>query len=253
MTRITRRNLALLGLMAATIVTIGRLAEASSPTCPPSGPTRVQAYLLTGTATDTPWSWHLRSTTDAFDPLEEFAAPGVPAGESALSIAQAFADRINAARDARGCTSGQIDAQAAELLGLAYLVISTGGGSEIELLVGAAGADPDCVVAAGLFACSFNPTIEEVSFSGEDCDANGEDDMIDLLIGGGADENDNGVLDTCECTADLDGSGGVDFGDLLSIIAAWGPCDACPEDLSANGIVDFADILEVLGTWGPCL
>ncbi|MHC5113568.1 MAG: PHB depolymerase family esterase [Planctomycetota bacterium] len=55
------------------------------------------------------------------------------------------------------------------------------------------------------------------------------------------------------CPADLDGSGDVGFGDILAIIAAWGPCGApCPEDLSGNGSVDFADILAVIAAFGDC-
>ncbi|MCP3904082.1 MAG: hypothetical protein GY715_10655 [Planctomycetes bacterium] len=54
------------------------------------------------------------------------------------------------------------------------------------------------------------------------------------------------------CTGDLDGDGDVDFGDILSVIGAWGPCLACPQDLNGNGHVDFADVLAVIGAWGPC-
>ncbi|MCP3904416.1 MAG: hypothetical protein GY715_12375 [Planctomycetes bacterium] len=57
------------------------------------------------------------------------------------------------------------------------------------------------------------------------------------------------------CPADLDGNRNVGFGDILQVIAAWGPCPPeppCPEDLSGNGQVDFADILAVVGSWGPC-
>ncbi|MHC5114854.1 MAG: GEVED domain-containing protein [Planctomycetota bacterium] len=55
------------------------------------------------------------------------------------------------------------------------------------------------------------------------------------------------------CPEDLDGSGDVGFGDILSIISAWGPCGVpCPEDLSGNGNVDFADILAVIAAFGPC-
>ncbi|MCP3905244.1 MAG: S8 family serine peptidase [Planctomycetes bacterium] len=55
------------------------------------------------------------------------------------------------------------------------------------------------------------------------------------------------------CVADLDGSGDVGFGDILTIIGAWGPCGVpCPEDLSGNGQVDFADILEVIAAFGDC-
>ncbi|MHC5114643.1 MAG: hypothetical protein ACYTGP_09470 [Planctomycetota bacterium] len=56
------------------------------------------------------------------------------------------------------------------------------------------------------------------------------------------------------CPADLDGSGDVGFGDVLSVIGAWGPCPPgpCPNDLSGNGSVDFADVLVVIAAWGPC-
>ncbi|MCP3904140.1 MAG: LamG domain-containing protein, partial [Planctomycetes bacterium] len=55
-----------------------------------------------------------------------------------------------------------------------------------------------------------------------------------------------------DCTADLDGSGDVGFGDILEVIANWGFCPGCPQDLSGNNQVDFADILAVIGAWGPC-
>lgn len=54
------------------------------------------------------------------------------------------------------------------------------------------------------------------------------------------------------CRQDIDGNGAVDFGDLLTVLAAWGPCDGCPEDLLCDGSVDFADVLAVIGTWGAC-
>ncbi|MCP3904661.1 MAG: hypothetical protein GY715_13625 [Planctomycetes bacterium] len=55
------------------------------------------------------------------------------------------------------------------------------------------------------------------------------------------------------CAEDLDGSGDVGFGDILTIIGAWGPCGVpCPEDLSGNGNVDFADILAVIAAFGSC-
>ena len=60
------------------------------------------------------------------------------------------------------------------------------------------------------------------------------------------------VLASDRCTADLDGSGEVDFEDLLILLTAWGPCDECPEDLDGNGAVEFNDILLLLATWGPC-
>ena len=55
----------------------------------------------------------------------------------------------------------------------------------------------------------------------------------------------------CDSAAreDFDGSGAVDFGDILAILGAWGN-KAGPEDLDGSGTVDFGDLLEVLTAWG---
>ena len=59
----------------------------------------------------------------------------------------------------------------------------------------------------------------------EDCNMNGVPDDCDLA-NGAPDINMNGLLDECEvpCTADLDGSGTVNGGDLAILLAAWGAC-----------------------------
>ena len=55
------------------------------------------------------------------------------------------------------------------------------------------------------------------------------------------------------CPEDLDESGDVGFGDLLILLAAWGPCEGdCPEDLDDDNDVDFDDLLILLSAWGPC-
>ena len=59
-------------------------------------------------------------------------------------------------------------------------------------------------------------------------------------------------VSSCEpCPADLDGTGAVDIGDLLAILAAWGNKGG-PEDLDESGFVDIGDLLIVLTEWGPC-
>jgi len=58
-------------------------------------------------------------------------------------------------------------------------------------------------------------------------------------------------LNSTSCLADLDGSGAVDFGDILTVLAAWGNIGG-PEDLDGSGTVDFGDLLIVLANWGPC-
>ncbi|MBX3375340.1 MAG: hypothetical protein KF817_16055 [Phycisphaeraceae bacterium] len=73
---------------------------------------------------------------------------------------------------------------------------------------------------------------------------------------GTGDLDTNGIVDACEtpaCPADLDGSGHVEFADLLSLLSVFGPCEApCPADFDGNGAVDFMDLLLLLAAWGPC-
>lgn len=54
------------------------------------------------------------------------------------------------------------------------------------------------------------------------------------------------------CPADVDGSGDVGFGDLVAVLAAWGPCVDCPEDVNGDDEVGFDDLVAVLAAWGPC-
>ena len=54
------------------------------------------------------------------------------------------------------------------------------------------------------------------------------------------------------CPEDVDGTGEVDFQDLLLVLAAWGDCPGCPEDIDSTGVVDFQDLLLLLAAWGPC-
>ena len=47
------------------------------------------------------------------------------------------------------------------------------------------------------------------------------------------------VSETAPCNSDLDGNGHVEIGDLLVLIAQWGPCTAgCEADIDGNGSVE---------------
>lgn len=59
-------------------------------------------------------------------------------------------------------------------------------------------------------------------------------------------------FDPPACIADIDESGVVDFLDLLTVLADFGPCDACPADLDGDGLVGFEDILTVVSNFGRC-
>ena len=54
------------------------------------------------------------------------------------------------------------------------------------------------------------------------------------------------------CPADFDASGATSLPDLLSLLAAWGPCAGCMQDLASDGVVNVADLLLLLDAWGPC-
>lgn len=52
-----------------------------------------------------------------------------------------------------------------------------------------------------------------------------------------------------DAALDLDGDCAVGVGDLLAVLAAWGPCKGCPEDFDADGLVGLSDLLRILGDW----
>ena len=49
---------------------------------------------------------------------------------------------------------------------------------------------------------------------------------------------------------DVDGDGVVGFGDLVSVLSAWGACSGCPQDVDGDGMVGFSDITTILAAWG---
>lgn len=49
---------------------------------------------------------------------------------------------------------------------------------------------------------------------------------------------------------DVDGDGVVGVTDLLSLLAAWGPCPDCAADLDGDGVVGVVDLLALLSLWG---
>lgn len=54
------------------------------------------------------------------------------------------------------------------------------------------------------------------------------------------------------CASDFDGDGATTFGDLLALLATWGPCGGCPQDLDGSGAVDVPDLILLLAAWGDC-
>ena len=53
--------------------------------------------------------------------------------------------------------------------------------------------------------------------------------------------------------ADLNNDMVVDIGDLLLVIAQWGPCPpSCFADVDGDKLVGINDLLLILAAWGPC-
>lgn len=60
----------------------------------------------------------------------------------------------------------------------------------------------------------------------------------------------DGGVEPEPCDADLDGTGEVDFADLLALLSAFGGSDG--GDVDGDGDTDFDDLLRLLLSWGPC-
>ena len=89
------------------------------------------------------------------------------------------------------------------------------------------------------------------------------DGVGDLIIGAWGDDNTAGGSGSASlivsffgllpCEADCNGSGAVEFGDLVAMLFAFddpSPGDQC--DVNESGDVDFADLVEALFFFGPC-
>lgn len=73
-------------------------------------------------------------------------------------------------------------------------------------------------------------------------------------VAGEADEPGNYAVFVVDrgCQSDIDGDGVVGIGDLLALLAAWGPCpdpSVCPADQDGDGAVGLIDVLLVLSEW----
>ena len=85
-----------------------------------------------------------------------------------------------------------------------------------------------------------------------DCDGNGVLD-INELADPGVDVNGDGVVDACQCLADITGNGSVDGVDLAAVLGSWGTGGSkTGADLDGDGLVAGADLAIVLSSWGPC-
>lgn len=74
--------------------------------------------------------------------------------------------------------------------------------------------------------------------------SSGVPDFIELMLN---------TSDLVPCPADSNSDSQVNVTDLLTLLAAWGPCPApCAADSNSDGNVNVTDLLTLLGAWGSC-
>lgn len=85
-----------------------------------------------------------------------------------------------------------------------------------------------------------------------DCDHNLVLDWIQLADPN-LDRNLDGILDSCQCLADISGNGIVDGVDLAFVLGSWGVGGGkAGADINGDGVVAGEDLAMVLGAWGAC-
>ena len=94
------------------------------------------------------------------------------------------------------------------------------------------------------------------SWMAADCNGNGIPDSCDAL--NGDDEDLDGVIDSCQCLADIAApdepgiqDGLVNVDDLLCVLGYWGSTIETA-DINNDGLVAIDDLLMVLDEWGVC-
>ena len=79
------------------------------------------------------------------------------------------------------------------------------------------------------------------------------DGLPELIVGNSGDDSVHVFIHQgLPCAADLDGDDEVGFGDILVLLAQWGPCSGCSADLDGDDAVGFQDLVSLLAAWGPC-
>jgi len=235
-------------------------------------------FAIKGTPSGAKYSW--RIMVDGCIVLENLSQQGPSSGD-AQDIAQNLLDNIRQRAIASGCqvcpTGSNCQLFPATLAAssgsLAYFNIGLGLQSTAWTLWVGPELDPCCQVipctavcgaqlpfncdeatCSSWAPCVLNSTIQEITLVDLDCNANGQDDMIDLLAGISFDEDGDGILDECQtCVGDLNVDGVVGGADLGLLLGAWGTDGgATGIDLNGDGVVDGADLGLVLGAWGEC-
>lgn len=119
--------------------------------------------------------------------------------------------------------------------------------------LGSGGEDP--IASVTLYSSGFMDEYGLTTLAGE------EPTGTWTLYVGQADDGDTGTFDgftlqiNCNCPGQIDDDCVVGFGDLLAVLAGWGPCppkEWCRADVDGDGTIGVHDLIAVLSGWGPC-
>lgn len=203
-----------------------------------------RTFMIIGTSTALEWSLSV-SGVGLFG--EQLATPCIPFGGNADAFALRFVESISNI----GCPA----IRAARVAGASDQFVITVPGPNLTFCVGPAGASANCCFPPSS-SCGFNPDV--LLLSGADCNANGQDDALDIYFGTSPDVNANGSPDECEGDLNLDGF--VGFDDFLIASDCWlGPNNGlgpgcAPADLDDDAdydLHDFASLVLSVGAFAP--
>lgn len=101
--------------------------------------------------------------------------------------------------------------------------------------------------------CHHDTHLIFIEIDALDCNGDGIVDFQQIESGTFPDTDGNGVLDICECIADLNDDAAVNGADIAVVLGFWGLTgEAVLGDINRDGTVNGADLAILLGSWGEC-
>jgi hypothetical protein len=152
--------------------------------------------------------------------------------------------------------SGWTDVTGVELQVTHWSVGQPLGSSSLHWKAAIDGRDPKLVSWVNLLPDpDAGPAVHGYVFTADssaaDCDLDGISNLIEIVVLGAADLDEDGVPDLCG--TDLDGDGSVGGADLAVLLGRWGACPdggGCAGDFNGDGMVNGYDLSLLLAYWG---
>lgn len=206
------------------------------------GAAQTRYFQVNGFATGNVFAWSIMAPNMSFVAITGSA---FPPGQSASGMVALLASWVT------GAGGGQLSGTP---VGVApnVLAITTSSTIPYAISFGTAGAVPGCSPSPSTL-CAFNPTITELLLDGDDCNANGIDDVLDIANDPSLDANDNKIIDACDLrSGDVNCDGVVDLADIPDFVQALldpgaytlshSTCSVLQADTNLDGAADALDL-----------